>query len=944
MEKFLKKLADHIHDTIGDQTRQACIVLPNRRAGLFLKKHLAARYQKNIWAPAVFAIEDFVTHHTPYRQAEPAVLLFELFQVHKTFAGEEMQTFEEVMAWGPILLEDLNEIDLYLADAQKIFTYLEEEKAITLWHPDGSPLTEMEKKYLAFFQSLKNYYALLKERLTDQNLAYQGMAYRYFFDHIEEIVPALEWKKILFAGFNALTLAEEKIIRSLLDKGVAEVLWDADRYYLEDARQEAGEFLRSYFSTWSNRHRQWIGDDLEKGKKEIAITGVAGNIGQVKYAGQILSGLDTGKHLPENTAVVLADESMLIPLLNSVPGQYPDVNITMGYPLSLTPLYVFMQAIVSLHENAEKKALIQKGSRQIYIRDLMRVISHPSFRLLSRKDESEISRIKSRLIASKQVFYAGEEVSRELPELGEWICHTLFMPWKNPEGALQNLSSVIEVLRDGILAEATGSGRDLRLETEFLFHYAKLITKVRDLTRKYGGIENIRSLRKLMEVLGRGSKIPFIGEPLKGLQVMGVLETRTLDFETIILLSTNENIIPASRNYQSFVPFEVKRHFRLPTFRDKDAIYAYHFYRMLQKAQNIHILYNTEPDALSGGEKSRFITQMLYEMPKANPSVNITEQILHSPPVLENLVAEFSIPKTKEVIAALFEKAASGFSPSSLAAYIHCPLQFFLRSIAGLEEEEDLEETLDAATLGSVVHSALQRLYEDPGRSLLTKEDLQAMLRQVPVHIENAFREHYPGGNIRHGKNLLIYRVASLFARRFIEREADEMEATGETLEIDMLEEELTGQVMIDDGVTPLEVKIRGKIDRADRWGGRSRIIDYKTGFVKEADLKVKDWQEVMTDPKFSKAFQLMIYAMMYRGAEGALPLNGLPGIISLRAPSKGFMPVVAPEENIDQSIDRFTEALRGLLGEIFDPALDFGQTEDAERCKYCSFRNLCQR
>lgn len=945
MEPFLEKLARHIKDSAGNDTRDICIVLPNRRAGLFLKKHLASVYRKNIWAPTIFAIEDFIMQHGPYRQAEQATLLFELFKVHEEVADDkDRQTFEEIMAWGPILIDDFNELDLHLADAVQVFSYLEEEKALSLWHPDGSELTDLEKRYLSFFRQLLDYYLLFRKRLDEKKIAYQGMAYRHFKEHIETIAPLLPWKKIFFAGFNALTLSEEKVIRTLRDKGIGNVFWDADRYYLDDPDQEAGEFLRKYLSGWSSGNRNWIENGLIEGQKKIKVTGVAGNIMQVKLAGQFLSSLDPEESKPENTAVVLSDESLLIPVLGSIPEKYGDVNITMGYPLTLTPIFQLMNSIVGMHENAEKKAQALNSQRLIYSRDLIRVIGHHYFSLIYEEEDTVVSEIKKEILLSNKIFYSSKDITSILRKEMTPTVDAIFTPWETPGHVITGMRKVLEGLRDALISSSKKRSEELKLELEYVFYFSKIIRQLSDLYSEYGCLDSVRSVRKMLETLGKGGRVPFSGEPLKGLQVMGVLETRVLDFENIILLSVNENIIPAPRNYQSFIPFEIKKHFLLPTFREKDAIYAYHFYRMLQRAKNIHLIYNTEPDALAGGEKSRFITQLLHEMPVVNPGIQLDEGILHIPPGTQNISTTFTVPKSKEVLSALYEEAFRGFSPSSLSSYIVCPLQFYLRTVAGLEEEEDLEETIDAATLGNVVHEALQNLYHFEDKRVLNAHDLENKISQVPAVISAAFDKHYRGGDTVQGKNLLIFRIATLFTERFIRMEARQLKEEGSPLEILMLEKALDHHITVDDAGSALEVKIKGKIDRVDRFNGSTRIIDYKTGYVDAKDLKIDDWDKAVSDPKLLKAFQLMVYALLCERNGVAKPLTEAPGIISLRSPSKGLIQLSTPENNLEDSIGRFEEVLERLLQEIFDPSISFTQTEDTDNCKYCPYRELCRR
>ena len=377
---------------------------------------------------------------------------------------------------------------------------------------------------------------------------------------------------------------------------------------------------------------------------------------------------------------------------------------------------------------------------------------------------------------------------------------------------------------------------------------------------------SLQSIRKIFNQTVRTTNIPFYGEPLKGIQIMGMLETRTLDFENLILLSANEGFIPSSKNQNSFIYYDIRRKFGLPTYKDKEAIYAYHFYRMIQRSKNIFLLYNTETDGINSSDKSRFISQLLYELPKYNPNTNFDIKLLNTP-TYKNKKPEIIIEKNKNIYKLLLQKAKKGFSPSSLNTYINCPLQFYFQEIEKIREEEKTESTIKPSTFGTVIHEVLHKLFEPFIDKVLTIEDIKSMHSNYKKILNKSFKDNYKDGNISIGKNLLSVEVANNFIKSFLNKEAElinEIQKNGQDLVIKKLEEKFKSFIIIFSNDKKIDVNIKGFVDRIDIIGNTIRIIDYKTGAMKQKELRFNDRDSLLNESKFSKAFQILMYLYLY--------------------------------------------------------------------------------
>jgi ATP-dependent helicase/DNAse subunit B len=425
---------------------------------------------------------------------------------------------------------------------------------------------------------------------------------------------------------------------------------------------------------------------------------------------------------------------------------------------------------------------------------------------------------------------------------------------------------------------------------------------------------------------------------------MGMLETRLLDFEALVMLSVNEDFIPAGKSGQSIIPNEIRREFSLPTYEERNAVFAYHFYRLLQQTKKAYLIYNTEADDLGGGDVSRFVTQLKNELPKYNPEIKITEQILTLPQIKIN-IKPIVVPKNESILNRLNELALSGLSASSLNVYRSCSLRFYFQYVKRIQEAEELEETIEAATLGSVIHDVLRNLYFPYVGKVISKEMLLDMKSKSALAIQDSFSKHFVGGDINFGKNLLIKHVAESYINKFLQKEINDLSDLNKfnrQLTIVSLEEEFTKEFTIDSLPVPKEIRLKGYVDRIDRVGERVRIIDYKTGNVAASDLVFKEWEDFATNPKLDKCFQLLFYSYLCTDKIDRKE-DIQSGIISFRNMGGGFMPVHAPVNNED-SDSQFEALLNTILNEIYDTETPFTQTDELANCAYCPYVSICGR
>ncbi len=958
MQTFLEEVTNHVLTKYEGKTGELCIVTPNRRAGIFFRKHFAARVKKPLWAPEFLSIEDFINELTGLNICDSISLLFEFYEVYCRIEGENTKTIDEFIRWAPVLLKDFDDLDAGLENPDTLFEHLHDVKYIETWNPDGTPLTDFQINYLEFFGRLRTYHNELKAHLLKKNLAYQGLSSRQAAESIKKGSTGLPWEKVIFTGFNAFNQAEEMIADTLLSRQQAEILTEADAYYLENTMHEAGSFIRKYAGKWGLKTPATKTSFFREQKKNIQVLGIAKNVNQARLAGNLLEE-ETGLSNDENTALVLANENLLIPVLNALPEKVKNVNVTMGYPLQKTNLFGFFDALLQIRLSMQRFRQGRKGKVPgFYHKDIIRFFNHTAAALFWHPVEGEnlCAALVQNILASNSTFLQFEDLAA-LSEDAEGFSGKFAFLAREIEGEaatfFHSLLALTEQLDQAFRQKATLSGKDVIntpyfADFEALYYFASIFRRLESLFEKFPFLESSKTLYSLFKQTTAETRLAFSGEPLQGLQIMGMLETRNLDFKNVILLSANEDILPKPKRNNSFIPFDVRKKFGLQVHSDKDAIYAYHFYRLLQRAENIFLVYNTQTQDLGSSEKSRFITQLQYELEKYNPQITIKETVVSLPPPAEPEKDQLTIHKTPDIMERLREMSQRGFSPSALSRYVDCPLRFYLEKVARLEEAEKVEETMEAQTLGSVVHEVLESLYRPFVKKILTPAAIQKMLTRVETVTREQFRKIYPGGNVEEGKNLLLYHVAKRHVINSLKAEKnhlEKLEKKNQHLTILSLEEKMSHSLDIP-GEQGGQVNISGKADRIDRVGDIIRVIDYKTGQTKPVELSFKEWDEPFSKGEKGKSFQLLVYAWLYH-RENPDAENVEPGILSMRSLGMGSQTLVFPEGKGSlrkEHIGDFEKGLKTFIGGIMDPEVPFSRTEDENNCRWCTFNSLCRR
>lgn len=919
MKSFLSEVVSYVIQKHQDLSN-IVLVLPSKRAGVFLKHELSKQIQATSFAPEIISIEELIENISGYTAAENTELLFQFYIVYKTHTPKaQLESFETFSKWAQIVLQDFNEIDRYLIPQEQLFNYVSNIQELNHWKFEEAQ-SDLVKNYLAFWNKLSEYYKAFTARIAKQGIAYQGLLYREAVDSIEFYIEKNDHKKHYFIGFNALNTAEEKIIQELLHVGLAEILWDADVTFFEDPNHDASLFLRKHRFTWKyfdNHPFEWIASNFSK-PKNINLIGVPKNVTQAKYIGELLETVQETQGNLHQTAVVLGEEQLLIPCLNSLPKGVDKLNITMGFPLKEIPLAITFNHIFLLQEHYKNEAFFYKN--------VITLLSDTTLRTLFIRDEIDYASKIIQYIQSNNIIYVTiDEILGCCPNEVKTILKTIFSYWENnPKIGVTYCLRLIQKLKDIYITDR----EQHMLTLEYIYRFYEVFNQINFLLQQYAFINDVKSLFTLYKEVVSTETLDFKGEPLEGLQLMGMLETRVLDFKTVIISSVNEGVLPSGKSNSSFIPFDVKKQFGLPTYKEKDAIYTYHFYRLLQRAENAYILYNTEAEGLHAGEKSRFIMQLeTYPM----PNHTITNQVV-IPQVPKIATQLQSISKTPEMITRLQEIAAKGFSPSALTSYIRNPIDFYYQKILGIQEYNEVEETVAANTLGTIVHDTLELLYKPFEGKTLAVADVKKMFLNVEQLITENFKKTYGKGNIKKGKNLIIFNVAKRYVTNFLQQEIKILE-TGKTLKILKIEQNLTTQIDIPELGFP--VLIGGKVDRVDELDGILRIIDYKTGKVTQPEVEIADWEVLTEDYKYSKSFQVLAYAyMLYSQENIQQQIEG--GIISFKNLKNGFLKFATKQKGsrtkntliTAETFDDFLIQLKSLIVEICNPEIAFNEKE----------------
>ncbi len=911
---FLNKLAQTIINDYANKMADIVIVLPNKRAKIFLIEELKKEIQSTIFAPEIISIEDFIQTISEIRSIDSIELLFDFYTVYLSITLKEKQEpFETFANWAKTLLQDFNEIDRYLLEPDKVLKYLENIKEIEHWSVDIDKRTSLIENYLAFWKTLPLYYHSLYNHLLQKGVGYQGLIYREAVQNLTNFSDKTKDKIYVFGGFNALNHAEEKIVQHLLSSNRAKMYWDIDEVFLNDPQHDAGLFVRRFKATWpyyKTNPFEWIATDFSQ-QKNIQVIGTSKSIGQAKIIGDLIQKQieNNSKDSLKNVAVVLGDENLLLPVLYSLPHSVDALNITMGYSSKNNPAQILIAKLFKTHTNALNR---NAKNYVFYYKDVLDILTHPLIEPYSGTTElvQTINKNNFTFITHKKLF--------ELHTHSNALFDLLFQKWDS--NVLEILTMISELLLQ-IKFNLDSKNEDEKVANAFVYSIYKVINKLISYYSNNLEIQSIDTLYAIYKQIIDVAEVSFEGEPLNGLQIMGVLESRVLDFETVIISSVNEGKFPAGKSSNSFIPYDVKRELRLPTFKEKDAIYTYHFYHLLQRAKNVFLIYNTQSDSFDAGEKSRFITQLEVEK---QPNHNLT--FTHYNPSIPKIAYEnMAVAKSEQVMNRLKEIATSSFSPSSLTAYIRNPMQFYFQRVLKVQETDEVEEDIAANTLGTIIHATLEELYKPFLNKFLTVEDINGCFSKIDSEVTNQFKAVYKEGEIKKGRNLLAFEVAKRNVHNFLKIELTAVQ-NNESIQIIALEKNF--KRLLEHPNLPFPVLIKGNVDRIEIRNGKIRIIDYKTGKVEKKSMVLSTWEGLTEEIKNDKIIQVLAYAFMFEEQSKGMPIEA--GIISFKNLKEGFLPFSFKSgkevnEIIDQNtLHDYSEQIVLLLTEIFDDKMPF--------------------
>ena len=942
---FLEEVVDYTFRKYDD-FRKLSIIFPNRRAGLYFQKALSKKTKKTTWSPKVQTMEEFVQGFTDIKisddVADSILLNHYLFKTIQKHQEEESKvSFDNFYFWGQILIKDFDDVDLSLRDESKIFKLIKDQKEIdesfsfldkenyekikSFWTKFFPTMSVNQKNFKTTWKILLNVYKDYKRVLLKNKIAYKGLVYKEFLKKISsEVIDSN--KEYLFVGFNILSNSEKKIIKYFIKENSSMAFWDFDKYYYNDYKQEAGDAFREFSDDkiLNSTFPKYVPDNFNSVNKKISSIGIGSQVGQSKVLGNLLSKKINNKNFDQDKVLILLpDENLLLPVLNSIPDSINKINVTMGLTLSETPLFSLVQLIIKIH----KKTFIRDFKKCNYYKDVLELISHP---YIYQKNPEASDKIISE-IRDNKIIYVDHKYLIESSE----VLNTILVEDDSIINILQKASNFL-----------FNSSTDLgKLDREYIKSFLEILDRIKKINIEFKSLSN---QSKLLNQIFKMIRIPFSGEPLSGLQVMGVLESRNLDFDDVYILSMNEGDFPRKLYSISFIPYNIRKGFQLETSDSMDKVYSYLFYRVIQRAKNITLIYNTNSSFSSKGEKSRYIKQVSSESNYKINDFSVTDKLeIDNKPKL-------SIPKSKEIIDKLQNRFCNGgyMSPSAIKDYMDCPLRFYYRYVANIREVNPISSEILKPDFGKITHKALEILYSDiikaNSEGNINKNDFFKLKNGVSGSLEKVIRAHFKlkkkNQFFMEGNNIILYEIMKDYIKKIIS--FDELYAPFEI--IDLEGDKNSGYYKNINLPNNKTVKISGIVDRVDKKNNLYRIIDYKTG----GDTKrIKDIDSLFSDKRTERndaVFQLFYYSLLlHNKLNDNLPIR--PGLMNIREiNNKNFnINIIINNKSvtsINEYLEDFEKKLIKKLSEIFDIKVPFTQNDDENACKYCSYKNLCSR
>lgn len=957
METFLKQVAHDLYNKTEGNFTKVAIVFPNKRASLFFNEYLAQESDRPIWSPTYVSISELFRQSSDLSIADPIKLVCDLYKVFQKATGSK-ETLDDFYFWGEMLIADFDDADKNMADTHALFSnlknlnelmdnydFLEEgqKEALSQFFHNFSinQVTELKQRFISMWNVLGDIYAEYKALLESQSIAYEGMLYRQVIEQLD--VEALPYNKYIFVGFNVLNKVEHTLFKKLNEAGKAMFYWDYDTFYLNKTPHEAGEFIRRNLRDFPSELPASFFDNLNQPKEVTFIESPTEN-GQVRYLPQWIRENLTSQE--KETAVVLCNEALLQPVLHALPDNVKHINITMGFPLSQTPAYSFVNALMELHTSGYNP----NNGRYLFA-EVISVLKHPYTRQLS----PEAEKLEQTLTRDNRFYPLPSELKQDN------VLELLFTPRRNNLDLCSMLSEALKEVAV-IYQQQAASHSDAfdQLYRESLFKTYTLVNRFHTLIESKELNVQAGTFQRLLTRVMSSSSIPFHGEPAIGMQVMGVLETRNLDFRHLIMLSVNEGQLPKAGGDSSFIPYNLRKAFGMTTIDHKIAVYAYYFYRLMQRAEKVTLVYNTATDGINRGELSRFMLQFLIEW--GYPVLRKQLEAAQSPQDSTHIIIE-KTPDVMERMKSVFDirnNPKALISPSALNCYLDCPLKFYYKYVALLSAPDEVTADIDSAKFGSIFHYAAEHIYKDltAHGKLISRENLETLLKdevRLQTYVDNGFKELFfnlpPNEQPEYnGIQLINSAVIVKYIQQLLRNDLRYAPFT-----FIGSEQRIFENIEICTSTGDIQSRIGGIIDRIDSKGESLRIVDYKTGG--DADTPANVQSLFIPDKKRSNyVFQTFLYASIVckKLREKNDSRLVAPALLYIhRAASENYSPVIQmgeprkpkePVDNFAQYEGDFRENLKTLLEDIFNPDISFTQTEIEDKCAYCDFRALCKK
>jgi len=903
-QNFLKYVCDDLDKKNSDISKLA-VIFPNRRSITYFNNIISNKISKPIFGPYTSSVDDFFFDVIGYDKIDSLTLFFEFYEEYIKTQKDE-HSIENCLKWADTLLKDFEDIDKFLVD-KKIFQSLLDFKKIDNWNLELKNQV-FTNEYISFFENLESLYTRLTSKLKKKKNIYSGLAQRILAQEPKLVKYWLKKQnlhKIVFVGLAGMTKAEEELIDYLKQEEICQFYWNTDKYFFENKNQEAGLFARKYFKKWHQNSSDLREDFLEK--KNINIIGANNLVGQAKLLGDLLEKTNLNEGDITKTAVVLADENLLFPVLESIPKKIKDINVTLGISLLSLPITSLFESLFTLYINS----INNKNKLFFYYKHIFSLIENPYLQRSINIDNKSLFKKLESSIKKEKLNYVSCDYLNTIVNSNE---HTaLKYIFNNHNIETDSFIEMIILLIDELNHNVEKTNQFEKVQRDCLNLVKENFIFLKRISSDYKSTWTLKVLLVLFKKMIQTQKINFEGEPVRGLQIMGLLETRNLDFNQIYVLSVNEEKIPAHKNKQfSFFPFELKRYYGIATYIETDAIYANHFFNLIKKPRVSYLIYDKDFNSdLKSSDRSRFIEQIKYEVSALKSEIIISEKNVNDK---FNKQAEASkkIIKDKFILEQLNDMFLKGISPSSLNLYFYDRYAFYLEKILKLKEDNDLESVMRSDTIGNIMHDVLESLYKPLINKILIKEDIENLLIKLRDQISISLSKEYQIGAIDKGKNVLIYSAINKMLTRFLNQEMSQI-ISGNKIQILSIETEYKVKFKIDS--LNKDVFLKGKIDRVDSFNGLTRIIDYKSGNMQKADLTIFEMEQIKDKPK---SLQVLFYALIYSMNNKLKEMQS--GVMPLKNMSTNFMSLNYGSNVINQnSLNDFKKTLSDIFCDLLD-------------------------